>query len=329
MSSVERPYFLNPDGSPHYVEPLQDPNKDLTARLIKEKQPRPIEELAGQLGVGVDFIRTSIDELREQGYGISEQEGVMIRTKTAHNGTIFDASQIIDKQFKFGIAGDSHLSSKKERTDELEAMYDVFKSEGVTAVFHPGDITEGVGVYRGQELEVKHYGQEAQIDYAVETYPRRDGLKTYFITGNHDLRAYERGGVDPGPSIERQRDDMEYLGQATAEVMLPNGVKMELLHPAGGISYALSYKAQKYINNLAPQDVPDLMVWGHYHTSFYMHYRNVHFVQAPAFKDAGIWEKRLGLNPTIGGWIVEGRISDYGNVDRFKPELFTFDTKKR
>lgn len=320
---------MNPDGSPHYVETPQNERDIVEARLIKEKSPKPIEDLAGQLGVGVDVVHSTIDELREKGYGISENEGVMVRTKTAHNGTVFDASQIIDKHFIFGIAGDSHLSSKKERTDELEAMYDIFKNEGVSTVFHPGDITEGVGVYRGQELEVKHYGQEAQIEYAVATYPKRDGVNTYFITGNHDLRAYERGGVDPGPSIERQRPDMGYLGQATAEVLLPNGVKMELLHPAGGISYALSYKAQKYINNLAPQDVPDLMVWGHYHTSFYMHYRNVHFMQAPAFKDAGIWEKRLGLNPTIGGWIVEGHITDYGDVDRFKPELFTFDNSRR
>lgn len=111
---------------------------------------------------------------------------------------------------------------------------------------------------------------------------------------------------------------------------LHNGAVMELLHPGGGMAYALSYKAQKFINNLNPEDIPEMMVWGHYHTSFYMHYRNVHFVQAPCFKGAGIWEKRLGLNPTIGGWLVEGKISENGRIDRFKPELFRFQgTEKK
>jgi hypothetical protein len=59
---------------------------------------------------------------------------------------------------------------------------------------------------------------------------------------------------------------------------------MELLHPDGGQAYALSYKAQRYINNLNPQDVPDIMVWGHYHTTYYMHYRNVNFIQAGCFR---------------------------------------------
>jgi hypothetical protein len=59
-----------------------------------------------------------------------------------------------------------------------------------------------------------------------------------------------------------------------------------------------------------------------------MHYRNVNFIQAGCFKDAGIWEKRKGLNPSISGWVVEGKISDYGDVSQFKPELFNFDKGK-
>ena len=49
------------------------------------------------------------------------------------------------------------------------------------------------------------------------------------------------------------------------------------------------------------------------------------FVQAPCFKDAGLWEKRKGLNPTIGGWLVDAQLSsDLQALESFSPQLFTF-----
>lgn len=322
---TERPFIYNADGSKRFVAPTEE----LADKIIKEKKTQPIGELAERLGVGVDFVVATIDQLREEGYGIGRHEGIMIRSKTGEKGEIFDASEIIDKYFKIGLVSDNHSSSKKERLEELHAMYDIFEKEGVNVVLHAGDITDGVGVYRGQEYEVHKFGQQQQIDYAVESYPRRKGIETLFITGNHCLKEYQRGGVDPGYPIARRRDDMTYLGKAHAKVMFPNGAIAELLHPDGGGAYALSYKAQKFINNLNPEDVPEMMMWGHYHNSFYMHYRNVHFVQAPCFKGAGIWEKRKGLNPTIGGWLIEGKISDYGTIDQFKPELFRFQGSEK
>lgn len=67
-----------------------------------------------------------------------------------------------------------------------------------------------------------------------------------------------------------------------------------------------------------------MMFWGHYHTAYYMYYRGIHFLQAPCFKTQGLWEKRLGLNPTVGGWIVDGRIKN-GKITEFKPTLYTFN----
>jgi len=316
----EKDYFLNPDGSKHYVEPPTE----IKDRLKKERKSKNIDELSESLGVGHHVVRAAIDDLHEEGYGIKQEGDIMIRSKVGEERDIYDASKLIGKHFKFGVVSDIHLGSKKERLDEFNLMYDKFQSEGIKVVFNSGDITEGVNVYRGQEYETHKFGQQEQIEYAIEKYPKRKGIKTLFITGNHDLREYERGGVDVGVSIAKNRGDMEYLGQEIARVRLPNGAEAELLHPKGGSAYALSYKSQKFINNLNPEDIPEMMMWGHYHTSFYMHYRNVHFLQVPCFKGAGRWEKTMGLNPTIGGWVVEGKISDQGRVDQFKPELFRF-----
>ncbi len=299
-------------------------NPEEILNRIGYKDPIAFEDLAEGLNCKVDAVVDMIDELQNRGYGlIFSGDGVLQTRVVEGKKKRHDHSKLLGSDFEIGVCGDSHLGSKKERLDALEAMYDIYADRGITHVYHTGDISEGWGIYRGQEFEVSIPGQEEQIDYVVNVYPKRKGITTSFICGNHDLRQYERGGVDPGNSIAHRRDDLKYLGQMGATVELMDGLTMELLHPGGGNTYALSYKAQKYIHNLAVGDLPDILCFGHYHTSYYMHYRGIHFLQVPAFKDQGTWEKRLGLNPTIGAWIVSGSIKG-GVVTSFKPELYTF-----
>jgi predicted phosphodiesterase len=293
-------------------------------RLLKERGPQNAEVLAASLGIGVDVVEAAIDGLRKQGYTFTKEGSTVMHSTSAPTGTIFDYSKKFSHNLHFGVISDTHLGSKKERLDSLETMYDTFKTEGVKHVFHTGDLTDGWGVYRGQEFEVNKFGQEEQVDYTVDKFPQRKGITTHFICGNHDTRQYEIGGIDVGVPISQRRKDMDYLGQAYARVILPEGVEMDLLHPGGQQAYALSYKAQRYINNLSPSDIPNILLFGHFHTSFYMNYRNVHFLQIPCFKDGGIFERRLGLNPTIGAWMVDAKISSEGGISQFKPQLFTF-----
>ena len=92
---------------------------------------------------------------------------------------------------------------------------------------------------------------------------------------------------------------------------------------SGSPAYALSYKSQRDINARTPESLPDILVYGHYHTSFYMLYRNVHFIQSPCFKDSGYFEKRLGMAPNIGGWIIDMHIGANG-IDQLQPTLFNY-----
>lgn len=316
----ERGTIHLPDGSKKRVL-----EADVADKLLKEKEPQGLEQLADTLGVGVDIVQATVEGLRKEGYGFQIDGDVVIRTKAVRGGEVYDHRHLYEPPIlRAGLVADTHTSSKKERLDILNALYDRFQIEGISVVYHIGDFTEGVGVYRGQELEIKHHGQQEQIEYAIAEYPRRPGIKTYFITGNHDTRAYERGGVDPGVAIASQRDDLIYLGQIDAKVLMSNGVLAEMLHPGGGIAYALSYKAQKDINNRPPNELPNTLWYGHYHGAFYMFYRGIHFLQIPCTKEAGLWEKRLGINPVMGGWIIEAHLNSDEKIERFKPELFKF-----
>lgn len=276
---------------------------------------------------GICFIdgsfRSKEEIIRDTSAGVVALGVEVVRNVIYPNQGEYDLSEKIGNPFHFGLISDPHLASKQEKLHELNEMYQTFKREGVSLVFNTGDISEGYGVYRGQEFEVKCAGQDEQVDYVVANYPKVEGIETYFITGNHDLRQYERGGIDVGKPISERREDLHYLGQMTAKIKMLNDTTMELLHPDGGSAYALSYKAQRSINNLNAEELPDILAWGHYHTSFYMNYRNINFLQVPCFKGQGLWEKRKGLSPTIGGWLVDGKIE--GNkITQFKPELFTY-----
>lgn len=295
--------------------------------LLSRREAFSHDQLAEEFGVGVETVKSVFNELVEKGYRFVDNDGLYIRTRSHADNETFDARRIFrGGLLHFGLVSDTHLGNKLARVDALNAMYDRFEKEGVKTVFHVGDWTDGYHVFPGQEFELQYLGQDEQIAYTIKNYPKRDGIITVGISGNHDLKMYERGGVDPLIPIAGARKDIIYLGQYTAKVRLGAKTNMELTHPRGNTAYALSYKAQRDINNRSPGDLPNVLVYGHYHTSFMMNYRGIDFIQTPCFKDGGLFEHRLGLNPTIGGWIING-VSNGETISEFSPRLFVYGQK--
>lgn len=298
---------------------------DINKVLLNVRTPFSQESIAKKYGVEIEQVQTVFDSLVENGYRFVENNGLYLRSKSSEVGANFDASKLFKNGLlHFGIVSDTHLGSKFERLDALEVMYNKFQKEGIKTVFHVGDLTDGLNVYRGQEYELKVLGQEAQIDYAIKKYPKRDGIQTIVIGGNHDIKMYERGGADPLVQIARAREDIKYIGPYSARVKMSDKINMDLLHPMGNQAYAVSYKAQRAINAMNPDDLPNILVYGHYHNSLYLNYRGIDFIQAPCFKDQSLqFEKRLGLNSNIGGWIIDAKTNGE-TLREFSPRLTTF-----
>ncbi len=118
----------------------------------------------------------------------------------------------------------------------------------------------------------------------------------------HCLSFYNDNGVDIGELIAEKRPDMKYIGQYDATIFLGKA-KIQLVHGDGGTAYALSYKGQKFAEQIASGKKPDILIFGHYHTSFYFWYRNIHILNAGCFQGQTLYLARKGLNPAIGGWI--------------------------
>jgi predicted phosphodiesterase len=229
---------------------------------------------------------------------------------------------------KVGIISDTHIGSLYERLDLLDGAYSVFEKEGIKDVYHAGDIIDGENVYRGHVYEIKVHGADAQVNHCVNNYPKKEGIETHFISGNHDLSFWKNAGIDIGEKIASRRSDMKYLGREEADVpILCNNVKviLRLTHPGKGTAYALSYHPQKYIDALAGGQKPHIILMGHYHKAEQLPcYRNTYLIQSGCLQSQTPYMRRQSLAAHMGFWIIEFMIKPHVLISRFKSEFTAF-----
>jgi len=229
----------------------------------------------------------------------------------------------IGETYKFAALTDTHLCSTEEQLDALHEFYEICRKETVEDIYNAGDMVAGQGVYSGQEYEVHTFGADNQVAYFNKNYPKVKDVKTHFIIGNHDYSYYKQIGLDVGRMISADREDMNYLGVFEANIMIKGIPLIRLVHPDGGMAYALTYRMQKYVEQISSGRKPRIIISGHQHTMASFLYRNVHVLQAGAFEGQTKLILRKGINPSIGGYIVEVKLSNdsHKSIIGFKPEF--------
>lgn len=230
-----------------------------------------------------------------------------------------------DCRLRFALFGDTQFGSLYAHTAAVAAFYEYALQNGATDFYHTGDVLDGHRVYKGQEFELRDLGLDAQLSRLASTAPQLPCV-THFITGNHDASFKSLAGVPVGKLIQQARPDWQFLGeeQARVEWQTPNGAfSMMLMHPGGGTSYALSYRAQKITEQLEGGSKPDLLAIGHYHKAeFIPSYRNVAIVQTGTFQRQTPFMARMGLAAHVGGWIMDVTVGEGHNV--IKGEFVAF-----
>jgi len=307
---------------------------------ILKKEPVSLEDLVLSLDITEDDVSKIMDKLSKDGVSVVNKNGHFFVQKVASVSPNTYRAASIDEVVRIAVVSDTHGSSEACRYDLLEKFYKYAKDKGVTDVYHCGDITDGIGVYKGQENQLSEWGVDKQAASIIRNYPKVKGMTTYFITGNHDLKSLNSTGVDVGNLIVNGarvngrfvpgRKDMVYLGQYYARILFKNKVSLDLVHPDGGMAYARSYKIQKYIDALEGGRKPNILALGHLHINGYFCYRNIHAIMAGAFQDQNEFLRRKGIQPNKGGWILEFKIGKNGTIDYFKPEWVAFyDSKEK
>lgn len=300
------------------------------ARVLLKK-PRTIEQLADDLDVSPRRVREVLDDLREAGFRVPEpdeaQDGRIgfAPVQPSKNNVHKSLSLLDGNRIRFGVVSDTHLASKEQALDELNLAYDYFADNGITEVLHPGDLVAGLGIYPRQVNDLLLHTYEAQVEHAVAVYPRRDGITTRLIAGNHDVEGQiGRLGANPLIAVCNKRDDMEHLGDYHAHVQLPNDAYVKMVHGRGGGAYALSYKPQKYVEGLGQGRKPALILFGHWHVSGFFRHRKVGCLLAGCFEWQTELLVRLGLMPDVGFWDVTLTLGEDGTVVRTQPVFLEF-----
>ena len=229
-----------------------------------------------------------------------------------------------DKVIRFGLMGDTQINSKYTQLTHLHNLYDIYAREGIQKVYHTGDIDEGEEMRMGHKYECYTQGADDHVEEIVKVYPKREGIVTEFITGNHDHSLFKRAGYDIGKSIEQRRDDMKYLGMDNAIIELTPNCKLELRHPTDGTAYALSYKIQRMVDSISGGEKPNILAVGHYHKMSYDFYRNIHAFQTGCFQGQTPFTRGKGISVAVGGWLLEIHVHDDGSISRVKSEFIPY-----
>lgn len=284
--------------------------KDIREQYLPHRSEASIRGKAGRLLVSsalVPSINKSISklstanllsELGRRGYA-STKSDLPKMDETYEFPKLLEPTEI-------GIVSDTHLGSKCQQITHLNRFYDFCYDRGIKVMLNCGDIIEGNGkVYRGQEYDMFIHGATAQQEYAVKVYPKRRGMVTYIIGGNHDESFYKSDGNEIVRHISEKRDDILYLGMYGAHLKLGD-IKIYMMHGAGGVAYARSYKLQKIIEQMAPQKKPHLLFCGHWHVATHLPmYRNVEGFSLGCFQSQTGYLRRKGLYPTNSGLVVK------------------------
>lgn len=310
---------------------------EMVYELLSKRNARyKFKQIVALTGLTHKEVEQAIHEIREKYktvvFAKFDRTFYLSDTPTWYSDST-DLSQTMPLEGVFGLVSDTHLASVAERLDILKDAFDTFEKAGVKQVFHCGDMTDGWQEYRGHIQYVKVFGSQPQAARVIKCWPRKPGMTTYVIAGNHDMDSYSKDKVDrlslvthgfqhEGKYYEG-RDDIKYVGQYSHTIILPQQVMMHLLHPRGNAAYAMSYKQQKRSEAMDRNLRPDIQCSGHFHTFTHIWLNHTHFLAVPGMQDETEFFKRLGLPRSVGYMLVYYKIAD-GKLVYLRPELHMF-----
>ena len=155
-----------------------------TIKLLKRNKKNGItlDKLAQYLHTTEKMAKEVLSHLaHHDGYNIATHSGTYSLSDVLPPIKPLNVQALRGKPIKFGVVSDTHLCSHAQRLDVLEAAYDTFAQQGITQVFHAGNMIDGE--FKFNRYELYAHGVHDQCSYMADHYPQRPGITTYFITG--------------------------------------------------------------------------------------------------------------------------------------------------
>lgn len=305
---------------------------ELESKILQltRKKPATILSLADAFDRSPQSIREALKHLEQAGSGVKVSDDSVTASLAQRPVSTPARVEWSGEVLRFCEVSDTHLGSKYEQLGPLNAVYDECEARGIDLVLHPGDWVDGENMYRGHVYEIHTHGADDQRKYASANYPKRKGIRTKGIGGNHDASFLKTAGYDIVQALAKERPDIEYLGPVGRMIDLEcksrkrEVYRVHLMHPRGSVPYAKSYRVQKIVEGYEGGSKPDMLLAGHLHYQAHAFIRNVHAFQVPCFQRQTPFLKELGLEPVVGAYFFEVEFSKSGAVGRLQQELVTW-----
>lgn len=306
--------------------------------FLKDKQ-RTFEEVCDFLNMPPSGARKELNLLGEERYNLEVDQGITVSTAPQQGAKhrFLNDDMWRGDVLSFGFTADNHMGSHFERLDVLNLIYDICEGENIPVVLNAGNWIDGEASFNKNEIHTK--GMTKQIDYAVQHYPYREGIETWFVSGDdHEGWYNQREGVNIGEYFQMKREkagyhDMKHLGYVEADIEINEGgfdnqAWIRVMHAGGGSAYATSYAPQKIVESLQGGEKPAVLFIGHYHKLSYNLIRNVHTVQCGATQDQSIFMRKRKIEAHVGGGFIRLYRDKNGIINRVQTEFITAFDKK-
>jgi predicted phosphodiesterase len=232
-------------------------------------------------------------------------------------------------KIKIGIVSDTHMGSKYFFEEWWDSMIEVFLNEKVDFIVHVGDLVEGLSSRAGHVYDLKKIGYTPQKDYAIEMLKKiPSNINIYAISGNHDRWFLKAANANIVKDISDTLHNFHYIGSDEGDIYLNKNVYIKLWHGEDGSSYSYSYRIQKIVESLGLHEMPNILITGHVHKSFFVpSERGVACLSAGALCSISSFMRSKKLANHSGFWTMDVTFDDE-KVLSCKPEFFPLQLEK-
>lgn len=228
--------------------------------------------------------------------------------------------------YRFAHITDTHFGASCFKEDTWNAIVKEINSQNLDAVFHTGDITDGLSTRRMDAVyDLTHIGYKQQKDYSIELLSQISP-PIYAIGGNHDRFYLKSAGALIAEDIAKEVEGMHYLGEDMADFVIQGKdreIRIRLWHGEDGSSYATSYRVQKLVESFSGGDKPNVLLCGHTHKQIFMFDRNIECLSGGAVCYQSNWMRSKRLANHTGFWIAEMTFNE-GGIVKFSPTWYPF-----
>lgn len=229
-----------------YCRITNDTEEDSKESIIKwlNAEPLTLSELSRRLDRSKETIVRLLDEIHTAGIDITFDDASKQAAISKQPFKFKEALPIepfYKHRIKIGCISDLHLGSKQQQLTLARTAYKIFDQEKCDFIVNAGDVFEGAGMHSDQTYESFVHGFDDALQYGIDNYPEsKRGIKSYLIGGSHDMSHKKATGANIVRALCKERSDLIYRGEESASFSITGKewFNINLLHPAGGASYA-------------------------------------------------------------------------------------------